>query len=125
MTQQWASKSSYSTVTDGENSVEGENGLLHSSSFINEGGPEGELAKLWGMVADKWINLMLVFVPAGFIVTFAGCSETVIFIVNFIAMVVSKTCNVKIILKVRLLFLVNNRVYHSHFNGGERRKPRA
>lgn len=92
MSQQWASKSSYSTVTDGEESVDGENGLLPSSSFVDEAEPEGELAKLRGMVTDKWINLMLVFVPAGFIVTFAGCSETVVFIVNFIAMVVSKTC---------------------------------
>lgn len=56
----------------------------------NEEGEEtGELAKIWSMITDKWINLMMVFVPAGFLVKWLGCSETTIFIVNFLAMVVS------------------------------------
>lgn len=41
------------------------------------------------MITDKWINVMMVFVPAGFFVKWFGCSETTIFVVNFFAMVVS------------------------------------
>lgn len=47
-----------------------------------------EIVTIYGMVVDKSINAMLIFVPAGIIVTYMGCSETVIFIVNFLAMVV-------------------------------------
>lgn len=47
-----------------------------------------ELMIIYEMIADKAINAMLIFVPAGIIVTYLGCSETIIFIVNFLAMVV-------------------------------------
>lgn len=50
-----------------------------------------EFMIIYEMVVDKPINAMLIFVPAGIIVTYLGCSETVIFVVNFLAMVVRLT----------------------------------
>lgn len=48
----------------------------------------GEMAKIWTMITDKWINVMMIFVPAGVLVAWFNFSETTIFMVNFLAMVV-------------------------------------
>lgn len=50
-----------------------------------------EMTKLQSMLRDNWINALLVFVPAGIAVPYLGCSSTTVFIVNFIAMIVSLT----------------------------------
>lgn len=60
----------------------------HSSATLMEETP-GELLKIRSMLTDKTMNLMLVFVPAGFLVNYLGCSATAIFVVNFLAMMVS------------------------------------
>lgn len=99
LSNEWASRGgskSYSSVTDDVAGAD-ENGLIPSGgagpkAYV-EGGeeePAGELARIWIMITDKWINVMMVFVPAGFIVTWLGCSDTTIFVVNFLAMVVSE-----------------------------------
>eukprot|EP00752_Nemacystus_decipiens_P014165 g12596.t1 len=97
LTREWSK--SYSSVTDDAAGVGGasgataeENGMFVSSKSFgdsgNEDGEEGtELAKIWSMITDKWINVMMVFVPAGVLVKWLGCSETTIFVVNFLAMV--------------------------------------
>ncbi|CAM9889194.1 unnamed protein product, partial [Hapterophycus canaliculatus] len=97
LSNEWASRGgskSYSSVTDDAAGGADENGLIPSavagSKAYVDGGEEeevGELAKIWIMITDKWINAMMVFVPAGFLVTWFGCSETTIFVVNFLAMV--------------------------------------
>ena len=75
-----------------ENVSPGENGLTGFSSMssraLEDGGWRAELAFLFEMIVEKKINMMLVLVPLGFIVVFMGFSETVIFVVNFLAMVV-------------------------------------
>lgn len=48
-----------------------------------------EMTKLQSMLRDNWINALLVFVPAGMAVPYLGCSPTTVFIVNFVAMIVS------------------------------------
>lgn len=89
-----ALKAAYSSVSEGGGDDGGEeNGLVRAASSGEVNGDEeeepSELVKLRDLLMDKWINLMIVFVPAGIVVTYAGCSETTIFVVNFLAMVVS------------------------------------
>lgn len=63
-------------------------GTIGSVASFREGVEPNEWMKLQSMLFDKYINVMLVFVPAAFIVTWAGCSATIVFIVNFLAMMV-------------------------------------
>ncbi|CAM9746562.1 unnamed protein product, partial [Ectocarpus sp. 4 AP-2014] len=95
LTNEWASRGassrSYSSVTDDAVGLEeaADNGMYISGKSFEEDGDDdaSEIAKIWSMISDKWINVMMIFVPAGFAVKWLGCSETTIFVINFLAMV--------------------------------------
>ncbi|CAM9869551.1 unnamed protein product [Ectocarpus sp. 12 AP-2014] len=97
LTNEWASRGassrSYSSVTDDAVGLEeaADNGMYVSGKSLDgeeDGGDDAsEIFKIWSMISDKWINVMMIFVPAGFAVKWLGCSETTIFVVNFLAMV--------------------------------------
>lgn len=42
---------------------------------------------IWNVLASSWINVLLVFVPVGIAVHFAGMSDGIIFAMNAIAIV--------------------------------------
>ena len=82
---------SYSSVNDVLDDVsQDEHGPSRdmSSAGLTEETP-GELMKIRSMLTDKKMNLMLIFVPAGFLVNYLEYSATTIFVVNFLAMMVS------------------------------------
>lgn len=92
-----------------EEQVAEENGLNRSASYADVPEEEpSELTKIRSMLTDKWINTMLIFVPAGFLVNYMGFSETTIFVVNFLAMVVSLV----------MLMSIHYRVAHVEGGGG-------
>ena len=91
LTNEWSSKS-YSSVNldiaDDESQDEHGPPRTYSSGTLVEEAP-GEFMKIRSMLTDKKMNLMLVFVPAGFVVNYCRFSDTTIFVVNFLAMMVS------------------------------------
>lgn len=42
---------------------------------------------IWNVLASSWINVLLVFVPVGIAVHFAGLSDGIVFAMNAIAIV--------------------------------------
>eukprot|EP00904_Undaria_pinnatifida_P000133 jgi/Undpi1/1011/HiC_scaffold_10.g04475.m1 len=88
LTNEWSSKS-YSSVNldiaDDESQDEHGPPRTYSSGTLVEEAP-GEFMKIRSMLTDKKMNLMLVFVPAGFVVNYCRFSDTTIFVVNFLAM---------------------------------------
>lgn len=87
LTNQWSMKSysSVNDILDDESQDEHGPSRGFSSAALVEETP-GELMKIRSMLTDKTINLMLIFVPAGFLVNYLGYSATTIFVVNFLAM---------------------------------------
>lgn len=90
LTNQYSMKSysSINDVLDDESQDERGSSRDLSSAGLAEETP-GELMKIRSMLTDKKMNVMLIFVPAGFFVNYLGYSATTIFVVNFLAMMVS------------------------------------
>ncbi|CAM9903866.1 unnamed protein product [Choristocarpus tenellus] len=86
----WRKMKSYSTISDRDDpdqevGVGGDKDIIDNGPIEN-GEEEGELWKLWHLLMGNPINVMLIFVPLAFIVKFAGCSDTTVFVINFLAM---------------------------------------